>query len=56
MAEDRVSSNMNMPLSDEELTADDNWCSLCGDPREACLCQQYPALSRAKSEEGGRRG
>jgi hypothetical protein len=26
------------PMSDAELTADDNWCPTCGDPREACIC------------------
>ena len=30
------------PLTDEELTADDNWCPDCGDPREACLCGVKP--------------
>lgn len=33
---DRVHSSMAM--SDEELTADDNWCPDCGEPREACRC------------------
>lgn len=30
-------------MSDEELTADDNWCPYCGDPREACLCSKADA-------------
>lgn len=28
-------------MTDEELTADDNWCPSCGDPREACRCREY---------------
>ncbi len=34
---DRVHTSLAM--SDEELTADDNWCPECGEPREACRCQ-----------------
>jgi hypothetical protein len=25
-------------MTDEELTADDNWCPDCGHPRGACCC------------------
>lgn len=41
---DRVHSNMAM--NDEELTADDQWCPDCGEPRETCKCNQQNGEDR----------
>ncbi len=41
----------SIPLMDEELTADDNWCPDCGEPREACHGQHGNYLSEPDDDE-----